>query len=147
MAWNSIAAADVLAEFTPVEQATLQNIQGATGNLAGILTNVVNAARGAIVAGGNQLDQAGTIPDQLREDVIAIARWKWLISFPALKNLQTDQRKEAATEAQKRIDGVSAGKPKIEIPANPIATKSPVGGVGIARTGKTVSNFDRLGSS
>lgn len=140
-----------MSELTPIEVTTLQGIQGASDKLDGILTNVINAARGAIVAGGGQLDQPGLIPDQLRADVIAIARWKWLISLPDLgEGFQSKARKEAHDDAQKRLDGVSMGKPKIELPANPLTTvKAPVNAVGIARPGRSLraATFDKLGST
>jgi len=148
MPWNAITEADVIGEFTPVEQAVLKQISGST-SVANILNGVLNAARGAIVAGGNQLGPVGTIADQVREDVIAIARWKYLTSFPALKSLQTSERKAAADEAQKRLDNVSTGKPKIEIPANPIGTTAPVGAVQVARPGVCVrpESFNRIGTT
>lgn len=151
MSWNTITAADVTNDLTPVEVATLQGLQESTANLDNILTNVVNAARGAIVAGGNQLDQPGTVPDQLRADVIAIARWKWLISLPDLgEGFQSKTRKDAHDDAQKRLDGVSMGKPKIELPDNPLTSvKAPVNAVTQVRRGRRIctDSFDKLGST
>ena len=66
MSWNAVSANDVLFEMTPVEQATLNGIQGSTANLTAIIDNVVNAARGQISGGGNLLGPAGTIPDQVQ---------------------------------------------------------------------------------
>ena len=114
MSWNTIAASDVLTEFTPQEQASLNAIQGSSGNLGSILTNVIALARGNIRAGGYTLAPGSTIPDQLRLDVIAIARWRWLASLPALKSIQTDYRKEQYTEAMKRLDMVANQKINIE---------------------------------
>lgn len=153
MAWNLIAEADVLNEFTPIEQATLQGIQ-ASDSLTGILSNVVNAARGNIVAGGNQLGPDGTVPDQLRSEIIAIARWKWLISFPVLKSMQTSVRKDAAKDAQDLLNLVasqSPSRPRVELPdaGTAVATVAPVGGVSVVRHGKCVhrDQFDRLGET
>ena len=122
MPWSTISDAEVLNQFTAAEQAQLNNNQGTGGNLAAILAQVVNAARGAILAGGNQLDAAGSIPDQVRPDVIAIARWNWLKSFPQLKAMQTDNRRKAAESAQERLAAITTGQPKIEAPVSPIAT-------------------------
>lgn len=153
MAWNPIAEADVLNEFTPVEQATLAGLQ-ATDSLPGILTNVVNAVRGNIVAGGNQLGPVGTIPDQLRSEVIAIARWKWLNSFPTLKSMQTATRKDAAKESQDLLNLIASNKadrPRVEIPdtGTAIVTKAPVGGVGVARPGRRLDThgYGKIGST
>lgn len=135
MPWNPITDADVLAEFTTVEQNVLKSISGGANQLPGILTSVLNAARGAIIAGGNQVGPVGTIADQVREDVIALARWKWLTSYAALKSMQTEARKQAATDAQERLDKISTGKPKIELPTVAVATLAPVGAVALARPG------------
>jgi len=124
MSWNTIQADDVLAEFTPVEAATLQSIQGASDRLAGVLLNSVNQTRGSIAAGGYGLDAAGTVPDQLRSDVIAIARWRWLISFPQMKSMQTDARKAAFEDAIKRLDLVGNQKVNVEAPAGSVSAPS-----------------------
>jgi hypothetical protein len=115
---------------------------------------VVNAARGNIVAGGNQLGPAGTIPDQLRSEVIAIARWKWLNSFPQIKSMQTAARKDAAKEAQDLLNLVASNKadrPRVEIPdgSTAIPTKSPVGAVGIVRPGQKLDThgYGKIGST
>lgn len=154
MSWNPLASSDVLNEFTPVEQATLNGLQGAAGNLDAIVANVINAVRGSIVAGGNQLGPVATVPDQLRSEVIAIARWKWLASFPQLKSLQTDARRIAAQDAQALVNLVSsekADRPRIEIPAagTAVATQAPVGAVASARPGLRVHRhgYHKLGST
>ena len=118
MPWNTIADTDVLNEFTPQEKAALNGIQGGTANLATVLAAVVLQLRGSIAAGGYTLDPASavSIPDQLRGDVIALARWRWLVSLPQLKNLQTDARKTAAADAEKKFNEVANQKLNIESP-------------------------------
>ena len=133
MSWSVIDESEVLEEFNSKENSAINNIQGATDNLAPILQRVVNAARGAIVAGGGPLDQPGTIPDQLREDVISITRWKWLIALPNINDsLQSKNRKDAYDDAMKRLDEVAAGKIKIELPGNPIIQDAPVNSIEVA---------------
>lgn len=131
MPWNTIATKDVLTEFTPAEQAVLNGIQGGTQNLAAVLAKVINKVRGQIRAGGNQVDMTSmvTVPDQLMEEVIAIARWKWLNSFPALKSFKTDDRKQAAADAEMRLKDISSQKPdreRTEFPATTDATPVPI---------------------
>lgn len=129
MAWRLISTDDVLSEFTPIEQATLQNIQGTADTLSGILERVIARVRGAIKAGGNQLDTSAiSIPDQLVEETIAIARWRWLSSFPALKSLKTDDRKTAAADAEallKEIASNTPNRPRVELPPVADATPAP----------------------
>ncbi len=150
MSWSVITESEVLEEFNPKEQALIANIQNAADNLAPILQRVVNAARACVVAGGSQVDQPGTIPDQLRMDVISIARWKWLISLPQVnETLQSANRKNAHDDAMKRLDDVAAGKIKIELPANPVMQDAPVNAVATPRPGRRVNveGFDRMGTS
>jgi len=128
MSWRPISLTDLFSEMTDNEVALLKNIQSTpdSDKLTGLLEKVVRAARGAIQAGGNSVDLDETLlPDQVISDVIAIARWKWLTSFPVLKAFQTDARKTAADDAQKRLDTMAnTGRPKVEPPQNPSGTIS-----------------------
>jgi hypothetical protein len=131
MAWNEITDDDVLNEFTPAEKAMLNNIQGGKGNLPDVLTKVIGKVRGSIKAGGNQLDftSATTIPDQLADETIAIARWRWLSSFPALKAFKTDERKKASDDAMallERISSQATDRPRVELPAVADTTPPPI---------------------
>lgn len=147
MAWSTIAADEVLQEFTPQEKAALETIQGASTQLAAILARVVNSARGNILAGGNVLDAtASTIPDQLRTEIIALARWKWLTSFPQLKSLQTDARKQAADDAQALLQLIASRKPERPRVEQPDGT-SPVGGVTLLGSHDDAHPFDDLGTT
>jgi len=132
MPWNTVTTDDVLSEFTPVEQATLEGIQGVSDSLDKIVTKVVAKVRGQIKAGGNQLDMTGqTVPDSLQEECIALARWRWLNSFPALTSLKTKERKEAYESAQsmlKEISSNEANRPRTELPEIVDTTPAPVGG-------------------
>jgi len=133
MSWNSITVTDVLDELSPQEVAAFNAIQGAQTTQASILTRVVNSVRGSLKAGGNQLDVAGTIPDQLRNDVIDLTLWRWLKKFPALKNLQTRERKDSYDAAMARLRDVAAGKFKIELPAAPDPVAAPVNSLRVVR--------------
>ena len=121
MAWTTPSIDDVLSELAPAEASALKAIAGGD-YIAPILDRAVNAARGAIRAGGYELGPNGTIPDQLSADVVAIARWRCLTKYPQLKTLQTPDRKDAAKDAQARLDLVANQKLKIdpyEDPAHP----------------------------
>jgi hypothetical protein len=150
MSWNTITTQNILDELLPQEAALIQNLQQDPQNskLARILSEVINAARGDIIAGGGQLDQPGTIPDQLRDDVTCIARWKWITSLPQLKTMQTPERKQSATEGQERLNLVSQGKIKIELPQNPIQAQAPVNAAATVRPGRRVDEgLGRIGST
>lgn len=125
MSWETIAADDVLEEFTPSEKAAINAVQGADTNLAGILKRAVSSARGSIVAGGNPMGPDGTVPEQIIPDVIAIARWRWLVSLPALKALQTKERKDLADDGKLTLKEIAKGEVKTEIPEERIVSTSP----------------------
>ncbi|MEI7730179.1 MAG: hypothetical protein WCO56_11445 [Verrucomicrobiota bacterium] len=117
MAWATISADEVLSEFTPQEKTILDGIQaGTASSLAGILTRAINEVRGAIAAGNYPVGASATVPDGLASDVIAIARWRFLIAFPALKNLQTEARKQAFTDAQAKLKAISKQEFAVESP-------------------------------
>jgi len=129
MSWKSFAAQDVLNEgFNPSEVNALKTMQGAD-NLALIVASVIGQVRGAVIAGGNQLDQPGLIPDQLRDAAVALARWRLLVSFPQLKTLQTPERKAAHDQANATLLEVAKGGVKIELPTAPTTDPGPAGQV------------------
>lgn len=125
MSWETIEADEVLQEFTPQEKTAINAVQGADTNLAGILKRAVSAARGSINAGGNPMGPVDTIPEQIIPDVIAIARWRWLVSLPALKALQTKERKDLADDAKATLKEIAKGEVKTEIPETRIVSTSP----------------------
>ena len=109
MSWETITQNEVLEEFTPQEVASINAIQGATTNLAAILTRAVGEWRGVISI--NQTPgAAGTIPADVRPHVIASARWRWLIAMPALRALQTKERADAAKEAADLLKEIRGGQ-------------------------------------
>ena len=129
MSWNTINITEVLDELSPQEATAFNTIQGAQTTQANILTRVVNMARGSVKAGGGQLDAVGAVPDQLRNEVIDVALWRWLKKFPSLKNLQTRERKDACDAAMATLKEVASGKIKVELPAAPDTARAPVNAV------------------
>ncbi len=125
--WNSLTDQDVLNEgFNATELSAVKSIQG-SDQVATIVGSVVSAIRGSVIAGGNRLDQPGTIPDQLRQEAVDIARWRILTSFPQLKALQTKERKDAHDAAKTTLKEVSKGEIRIELPAQPTSDSGPAG--------------------
>jgi hypothetical protein len=153
MSWSPLSTQDVLNEFTAAEQAVLQNIQPGTNELAAILDKTVKRVRSMIKAGGNMLDQSAlTIPDQLAEETIALARWTWLSSFPALKALKTPERQQAAKDARDYLKEIATNKPerpRVELPAVADATAAPTNAVAQVRRGRRIHthSFDHLGET
>jgi hypothetical protein len=119
MAWSAPTSDLVLSEFTPQEAAAIQRIQGAN-SLPAIFARVVNEIRDYIRAGGYNLDPDETkIPDGLHNDSIDLTRWRLLISLPALRSLQTEERKNACERAEKKLDRIAAQKFAVEEPTLP----------------------------
>ena len=149
MSWSAISSVDVLSEMNSSEADVIKNVQNSTTNLDTIVQRVVNATRASIRVGGGQIDQEGTIPDQLRGEVIAIARWRWLLSLPGVEQLQSKARKEAYEDAIKRIDLAAEGKLKIELPVTPSNQAGPSLAVSMVRQGRRIhtGSFDKLGST
>ncbi len=111
---------EVLQEFNPKEQELIAGIQNAADNLTPILGRAVDRALGAVRAGGYALGPDGTVPDQLKDSIIAIARWRWLISLPQVTDsLQNPNRKAAYDEAIKRLEDIANQKENIEPPDDP----------------------------
>lgn len=119
MSWATLSVAQVLAEggFSSSEKSALDANAGAgAGTLSDTLTNVISTIRGIISATGGTLGSAGTIPDSLRMHAVALVRWRWLIAFPALRQYQTEERKQAAERAEAWLEKVAAGDLPVEAP-------------------------------
>lgn len=98
MSWRALAVTDV--QFSPAEMNMLNSAQGVTNGLANKLTMVTREFIGAMAANMKQVNTDGTVPDQLRRHIIALAVWTWLREFPQLKAFQTDSRRKAAEDAE-----------------------------------------------
>lgn len=118
MDWQTFTDADVLKEFTPAERATLNNIQGATNGLPDICTDVIAEFRQAISDAGTDVSGAddGKIPAGFKAKAAALARWRWLISIPSAKSMQTPERKEAADKAEELINDIATGDRPVTAP-------------------------------
>ncbi|HEY3861644.1 MAG TPA: hypothetical protein VGO59_07140 [Verrucomicrobiae bacterium] len=148
MPWNTLAAADVLAEILPDEAAMLNTIQGSAPVLSTILSTVTAEIQAGILVGGNQIGQPGTVPDQIRSDAIAMARWKWFCSLPKT-DLQSDFRRAQHDEAVKRMEKIRAGREKVEIPAQPQNATGPSFRMEAIRRGHRLNSdsFDKMGET
>src|SRR6266436_5166196 len=130
MAWEVLTAEDVLSEFTPTEASALRNLGMGSGTASGsgsgppfvnmdlIVIHVIDEVRDFIRAGAYPLDAVfdNTIPVGLFADAIAIARWRVLIAVPQLRQLQTDERKQAFDDAMKKMFLIAAQQFAVEPP-------------------------------
>lgn len=125
MAWVTLTTDDVLSEFTPNEAATLRNLQGSGSgsgppyvNIDVITARTIDEVRGFIAAGDYAVDEINddTLPASLFSDAIAVARWRLLISAPQLKQLQTEERKDAYKDALAKFNKIAASDFIVEPP-------------------------------
>jgi hypothetical protein len=88
------------------------------------------------------------VPDQIREDVIAMVRWKWFASLPKT-DLQSEFRHEQYEEAVKRLAAIRKGEEKVEIPLNPQNVSGPSFRMETIRRGHRLDthSFDTLGET
>lgn len=122
MSWSTITAAEfVLEGFNADERAKLQTASGGDDGLATILSAAIAEWRGVMQAADYPIDEtsATTIPPSCRRHIIAQCRWQVLIKFPALRNLQTEERKAAADEAKEKLAKIEDRKAAIESPLTP----------------------------
>lgn len=115
--WTTISSTEFIAEgFNPDERTTVQTAAGGDDGLDEILSKAIDEWRGVIDAAGYPLDTTVTnsIPPSCRRHIVAQVRWQLLIKFPALKQLQTDERKLAAQDAEKKLIRIEEGKAPIE---------------------------------
>jgi len=118
MSWTAFTATHVAEEFSPQEIATINASAGAA-NLPGIVARVVAAVRDAIMAGGYATDaDTTTIPSGLHIHALDMARWRFLVAFPALKSLQTPDRKDANDRALAELAKISNQERAVEPPAS-----------------------------
>ena len=148
MPWNTISIADITAELLLSEVTALETIQGGNDVLGAVLTRVIAELQARILAAGNQIDQPGTMPDQLRGAAIAIARWEWFNSLPKT-DLQSQFRKDANDTGQKRFDQLMEKGYKVELPTNPQNIAGPANRVQVTRRGHHVrtNEFDKIGET
>ena len=106
MAWRNIQTTDITKKFTVNEQALLSAASGAGSALQTHLTDTIGKFLGALSALGYNTAAGGAVPDQLRDDIMAYACWKWLDDFPVMKAMQTDQRKAAYEKAESNYERI-----------------------------------------
>lgn len=99
MPWRLTSVADITQDFTPAETIVLRSVQNSTARLATKLTDTVGEFLDAIEATGFVVLRNGSVPDQIRLHVQALACWRWLCSFPQYEKIKTKEREKAAADA------------------------------------------------
>lgn len=127
--WSTITVADFVAEgFNTDERTKLQSAAGGDDGLQDILDAAIAEWRALIEAAGTTLDTDATkVPPSCRRHIIAQARWQVLIKFPSLRQMQTEERKDAAKTAEEILEAIASGDRPVE-PATTATTDAPAGG-------------------
>lgn len=87
--------------MTVAEQAMIASVSGTTSKLSERLDDSIGKFLGAMSAADYDVATDGSVPDQLRNHIMADAVWEFLKDQPGLKLFKTDARKEAAETAEK----------------------------------------------
>lgn len=109
MAWRPITADQILNRLSPQESSSLADAQGLTTVTAKLHERIgdeVEKWRGAIIANGVTLGPPETVPDQFRNYIMAIARWEWLVDFPAAAYLQTEARRKERDDGHRMFEAL-----------------------------------------
>lgn len=119
IAWVTLSAAEFVTEgFSPTERTAVAAAAGAD-DVAAVLSAAIAEWRGVISAAGNEIDATeGTIPPSCRRYIIAQVRWQVLIKLSQLKQIQTDERKAAADQAEEALNAIAAGDRAVEDPSD-----------------------------
>lgn len=113
MSWITLTAGDVLGAFGASEKVAYDAKRG-DDTLPGIVTGVVAEVRGYVGVKHN-LGPAGTLPEELRETAIIIARHRFLTTLPSDK-LITEQRQKEHDRAEARLKAVASGEFSVQDP-------------------------------
>lgn len=115
--WVTLSATDVVTEgFNPTERTAITSAASAD-DLAAIVTAAIGEWRGVISAAGFELDADSTkIPPSCRRYIVAQIRWQLLLKLSKLTQLQTEERKSAADQAEEALNAIASGDRAIEDP-------------------------------
>lgn len=115
--WRTITGLEI---FSAEERAQSDVLSNAGATIEGELQGVVNEARDCIQAQGTVLGPVGTIPDQIRQHVAAIAVWRSLGKLPGLDALMTKARQEMHDEGARKLEAVASGELRIVGPSSTV---------------------------
>lgn len=115
MSWKPLNISAVF--LSPDEKTALDRIDAGASQGTDVLKNVIGEFRDCCVAGGRAISTTEwTIPDLAKVHVINRTRWQWLCSFPALKALQTKDRKDLNDAAEEFFNRVASGEQNVPPP-------------------------------
>lgn len=119
IAWVTLSATEFITEgFNPTERTALTAAAGAD-DVAAVLSAAIAEWRGVMSAAGQELDATTTtIPPSCRRYIIAQVRWQLLIKMSKLTQIQTEERKAAADQAEEVLRDIASGDRAIEDPTD-----------------------------
>jgi phage gp36-like protein len=122
MSWILLTEAHLLSALAAIELSSLRTLQLAEDQ-EDPLPEVLSRATGEVqgyVGTRYQVGQPGTVPEQLLNSAIAIARWRLIGRLPA-KALATENRRQEYEDAMAQLRDVAAGKFALDVAAEPAA--------------------------
>ena len=124
MAWKTLTIAALKtrisgSEFEALSSAALGSGQDAETVVEDVLSAVVKLVRGKVAAcRANVLGEGDTIPDELEDAALAIARNRVFTRLPGMGALNDDTRRDEVRSAERLLDSVAACTFLIEQPAD-----------------------------
>jgi hypothetical protein len=106
MSWITLTSADLLARLSESERQAMDEkdlAEGQASPVSAILSAVTLKIRRAVAKGGCTLGAGATIPDELLDTAISIARYRICCRFPS-SLLNEDRRKEYADATAELAD-------------------------------------------
>lgn len=129
MAWKTLTADLVLAEFNNLETGAYNTARGddSGANLDVIISGVVDEFVDAIASRGHPVGSQGTLPSGFIPKAVAMARWRYLLALPSGNSLLSAERKTANEAGEKLIQDIREGKVGV---VGPDGTQSPAAAAG-----------------
>jgi phage gp36-like protein len=106
MSWITLTSADLAARLSESERQAMDEqdlVEGQTAPVTAILSAVTSKIRRSVAKGGCALGAGATIPDELLDAAISIARYRLCCRFPSTL-LNEDRRKEYADALEELAD-------------------------------------------
>ena len=122
MSWATLTLADLKtrfsgSEYSSITQAALADGQDADDVAESVIADVVQLVRGKVAAcNQNTLGEGVTIPSELRDAALAIARGRVLTRLPGMASLLDEVRREEIRSAERLLGDVAKCDFAIEQP-------------------------------
>jgi len=151
MSWDSLSIDDLktrfsAAEYDAISEAALASDQDATTVAESVIADVVQYVRGKVAAcAANVLGEGATIPGELRDAALSIARQRVLSRIGGLESLHGELRASEVKQAEALLNAVARCEFRIEQPATPSGQTLASPTIGIINSRDRITGRSNLG--